>query len=450
MKPVLIALFIITSSCGAAQVKNTNRQIVFTSVNVIPMDAEKILANQTVVTKNGIITAIGSKVKYDKDALVIDGKGKYLMPGLAEMHGHVPPVNDLEPMKDVLKLFAFHGITTVRGMLGHPKHLELRKGLESGDIFGPRFITSGPSFNGNSVPDPSTAVAMVKNQQTAGYDFIKVHPGLTWESFSAMAKTAREANHPFSGHVPFAVNVWRGIEAGYATIDHLDGFVEALIPDIQNLTEQQVGLFGLYVARRADSSKIPALMAALKKGGTWVVPTQALAERWFSPDRSTESLKKAPEMKYMTSGQADNWAQAKNNLMNNPAYNENDVRELIRLRRKLIVECNKNGVGLLLGCDAPQVFNVPGISTHHELQYLVDAGLTPFEALRTGTVNVGNFLKRKDIGTVKTGSVSDLVLLNGNPLQDISQSKNIAGVLIGSAWMSREMLDVELKKLEKQ
>jgi hypothetical protein len=431
-------------------VKNNNRQIVFTSVHVIPMDTDQLLQNQTVVTKDGKITAIGRNAKFDKDALVIDGKGKYLMPGLAEMHGHVPPVNDMDPMKDVLELFAYHGITTVRGMLGHPKHLELRKGLINGDIFGPRFITSGPSINGNSAPDPTTAITMVKNQKEAGYDFIKVHPGLSWETFSAMATAAREANHSFSGHVPFAVNVWRGIEAGYATIDHLDGFVDALVPGIQNMSEQEVGIFGLFVARRADTTKIPALIAALKKGGTWVVPTQALAERWFSPDRTTESLSQAPEMKYMSTGQINGWVQSKNNLMSNPSYNANDVRELIRLRRKLIYECNRNGVGLLLGCDAPQVFNVPGISTHHELQYLVDAGLTPYEALRTGTVNVGNFLKRKDIGTVKTGSVSDLILLNGNPLQDISQSKNIAGVMIGSTWLPREVIDSELKKLEKQ
>ena len=450
MKPAFFTLLILAFSWADAQtVRNNTRQIVFTSVNVIPMDREHVLQNQTVVTKDGKITAIGNNIKYGRDAFVIDGKGKFLMPGLAEMHGHVPPVNDLDPMKEVLELFVYHGITTVRGMLGHPKHLELRKGLQTGAIFGPRFITSGPSINGNSAPDPATAVAMVKSQQAAGYDFIKIHPGLSWETFSAMAKAANEARHPFSGHVPFAVNVWRGIEAGYTTIDHLDGFVDALVPGIGNMTEQEVGIFGLYIANRADTTRILALIAALKKGGTWVVPTQALAERWFSPDRSTESLSKATEMKYMSTGQINGWIQSKNNLMSNPSYNEDEVRALIRLRRKLIYECNRNGVGLLLGCDAPQVFNVPGMATHHELQYLVDAGLTPYEALRTGTVNVGNFLKRKDIGTVKAGSVSDLILLNGNPLQNISQSTNIAGVMVGQTWLSKEVIDSELKKLEK-
>ena len=118
------------------------------------MDEERVLQNQVVVVKNGKIIAMGDaqKVKFSKSALVIDGKGKYLMPGLAEMHAHVPPVDDIEPMKEVLMLFAVNGVTTIRGMLGHPRHLELRSKIQSGEILGPRFITSGPSFNGNSVP----------------------------------------------------------------------------------------------------------------------------------------------------------------------------------------------------------------------------------------------------------------------------------------------------------
>ena len=122
---------------------------------------------------------------------------------------------------------------------------------------------------------------------------------------------------------------------------------------------------------------------------------------------------------------------------------------LIELRRKLIYECNKNGVGLLLGSDAPQVFDVPGFSVHHELRYLVDAGLTPYDALKTGTVNVGKFLKREDIGVIKIGAVSDLLLLNGNPLSDINQSKNIEGVMMGNLWFGRDYRSAELKKLEK-
>ncbi len=136
--------------------------------------------------------------------------------------------------------------------------------------------------------------------------------------------------------------------------------------------------------------------------------------------------------------------------MSNLEYNLTDVNNFINLRKKLIYECNKNDVGLLLGSDAPQVFNVPGFSIHHELQYLVDAGLTPYEALRTGTVNVATFLKSDDSGVVKVGNVSDLVLLNGNPLKDINQTTKIEGVMLGNNWLSKDYIASELKKLVKQ
>ncbi|HEY0741393.1 MAG TPA: amidohydrolase family protein, partial [Chryseosolibacter sp.] len=115
-----------------------------------------------------------------------------------------------------------------------------------------------------------------------------------------------------------------------------------------------------------------------------------------------------------------------------------------------VLECQKNGIGLLLGCDAPQIFNVPGFSTHNELEYLVLAGLTPYEALRTGTVNVAKYLNIKNAGTIEVGSVSDLILLNGNPLNDINQVRAQSGVMIGNKWMNKNFIDTELKRLVKQ
>jgi imidazolonepropionase-like amidohydrolase len=453
MKNLLLLLpaFFILSCTAQQTTDNRVKEIVFKNVNIIPMDKEEVLMNRDVVVKNGVITAIGesSKVSYGKDALVIDAKGKYLLPGLAEMHAHVPPIDDIEPMKDVVRLFALKGVTTIRGMLGHPRHIELRSKIQSGEILGPRFITSGPSFNGNSVKTAEAAVAMVKDQKKAGYDFLKLHPGLTKENFAAIVATAKEVNIPFAGHVSFDVGVWRALNAGYATIDHLDGFVESLVPGIENMKEQETGLFALFIADKADESRIQKLTDSLSKHHIWVVPTQALAERWFHPTRDAEALGNEPEMKYMDANTMKNWIDAKKNLVKNPNYKPATVTRLIEIRRKLIYECNKNGVGLLLGSDAPQVFDVPGFSIHHELRYLVDAGLTPYQALKTGTVNVGKFLNRDDIGTIKTGAVSDLLLLNGNPLNDINQAKNIEGVMMGNQWLSKEYINTELKKLEK-
>jgi imidazolonepropionase-like amidohydrolase len=446
-------LFLTFSVTAQNAIDNRQKEIVFRSVNIIPMDKEQVLENQTVVVKNGSITAIGdaAKVKYSRDAVVIEAKGKYLIPGLAEMHAHVPPIDDIEPMKEVLLLFALKGVTTIRGMLGHPLHLELRSKLQAGEIVGPRFITSGPSFSGNTVKTAEAGAAMVRQQKQAGYDFLKLHPGLTKETFAAIAKTAKQVSIPFAGHVSYDVGIWTAIDAGYATIDHLDGFIESLVPGIENITEQQNGLFAMFSASKADTTRIPRLMTALREKNIWVVPTQALAERWFAPEKDANALAKEPEMKYMQTNTVDGWINAKKNIMNNPSYNAADVTRFIALRRKLIYECNKNGVGLLLGSDAPQVFDVPGFSVHHELQYMVDAGLTPYEALRTGTVNVAAFLKRSsDMGIIETGAVSDLVLLNGNPLKDIHQTKNIDGVMLGNRWFSKGYIDAELKKLEKK
>jgi imidazolonepropionase-like amidohydrolase len=439
-------------TCMAQQpVDNRQREIVFSGVNVIPMDKEQVLENQVVVVKNGVISSVGEmgKVKYDKGALVIDAKGKYLIPGLAEMHAHVPPVDDLEPMKEVLILFAANGVTTIRGMLGHPRHLELRSKIKSGEILGPRFYTSGPSFNGNSVKTVEGAAEMVRQQKQAGYDFLKLHPGLTKETFSAISKTAKEVGIPYAGHVSFDVGVWRAIDAGYASIDHMDGFVESLVPGIENMKEQDAGLFGMYIGHLADISRIPKLMNSLKEKNIWVVPTQCLAEKWFAPGKDPEALRNSPEMKYMQPDIVNNWANSKKNLMSNPKYDAAAITKFIELRRRLINECNKSGVGLLLGSDAPQVFDVPGFSVHDELRYMVDAGLSPYDALRSGTVNVGRYFNLNNLGTIRNGALADLVLLNGNPLKDINQTRNIDGVMLGNLWLNKEYIQAELKKLEK-
>jgi hypothetical protein len=178
-------------------------------------------------------------------------------------------------MEEVLKLFLLRGVTTFRGMLGHPAHLELRTKILSGEIPGPHFITSGPSFNGNTVKTVNDGETMVKEQKKAGYDFLKLHPGLSKENFAVIVATAKEVDIPFAGHVSYDVGVWRAIDAGYATIDHLDGFVESLVPGIENIKEQDTGIFGLFIADKVDELRIQKLVEALANNRIWVVPTQA-------------------------------------------------------------------------------------------------------------------------------------------------------------------------------
>ena len=447
-----LIVFSFAICCSAQRKSSSSGQVVFRNVNVVSMKDDKILENQVVVATGGRITFVGSgnKVKFDKGAVVIDASGKYLLPGLAEMHAHVPPTDDVESIKEVLQLFALNGITTIRGMLGHPKHLEVRKKIKSGEIKGPRLYTTGPSFNGMSVRSPEEGAAMVRRQKEAGYDYLKLHPGLTGQKFDAIAAMAKEVGIPFAGHVSFGVGIWHAIESGYSSIDHLDGFVEGLVPGVKKIAEQEAGLFGMYVADHVDRSRIPELMRALKKHNVWVVPTQALAERWFNPDYSAEDFQNDPNRVYMKAEIVDQWLSSKKNLVSSPQYNEDELRNFIRLRRELILECEKTGVGLLLGCDAPQIFNVPGFSTHDELEYLVLAGLTPYQALRTGTVNVARYLGEKDSGIIEEGAISNLLLVNGNPLADIRNTRKISGVLLGDHWMDEEHIKGGLKKLEKQ
>ncbi len=430
-------------------VDSRTRTVVIRNVNVIPMDREEVLSGQTVVIEKGKISAIGKRLKYPSNAFIVDGTGKYLMPGLSEMHAHVPPIDDVEPMKDVLALFAVNGITTIRGMLGHSKHLELREQVKKGEVLGPHFYTTGPSFNGMSVTSPEAGAEMVIRQKNQGYDYLKLHPGLSRAKFDSIAAAAKRVGIPFVGHVSFGVGVWRAIDAGYSTIDHLDGFIEGMVPGIEKMAEQETGIFGMLVADRADISQIKKLTTALRENNIWIVPTQSLAERWFSPDFAASAFRSDPDARYMPKKTVDQWVNSKENLVKDPAYKDNEVQNFIALRRRLIKACHDDGVGMLLGCDAPQVFNVPGFSTHHELRYLVLSGLTPYQALRTGTVNVAKYLNKPQSGIVRPGAEADLILLNGNPLENIANSARIEAVMLKGIWMPPAYRTATLKRLEK-
>lgn len=445
----IFGVFAVHTTVAQGPVSNVDRDIVFKSVNVIPMDRETVLKDQTVVVRNGKIIAVGANPEIGRGALVVDAKGKYLAPGWSEMHAHVPAIDDLGPMKEVLMLYLANGVTTIRGMLGNAKHLELREKVRSGEVLGPNFYTTGPAFSGQTVKTAARGIEMVKEEKAAGYDYLKLLPGLTKETFPGIARTSRELGIGMVGHVSFAVGVWAAIDAGYSSIDHLDGFVEAIVPGTDTLAEQETGLFGTWIAYAADTTRIPKLIKGLKDKNIRVVPTQAIAERWLSP-LPASAYENDPDLKYMTANEKKNWLNAKTSYVSNPKFTKEHAEAFVNIRRKLILACQKGGVQLMLGCDAPQVLNVPGFATHHEMKYLVDAGLTPYEALKTGTVNVASYLKKSDSGTIKAGNVSDLVLLAANPLEDINHTKRIEGVMIGTKWLPKSYLDAELKKLEKQ
>lgn len=420
---------------------------VIVNVNVLPMVSDEVLAQQTVVVVDGKIAEIGSvdSVPVPKHAFVIDGTDRFLMPGLAEMHAHVTSTSP-DQVERLATLFVANGVTTIRGMLGRPEHLELRDRLASGELFGPRLVTSGPSLNGRSVKSAAEAARMVREQHTAGFDFIKVHPGLSSREFASLAATANEIGMPFAGHVPVASGVEVALQSNMATIDHLDGYFLAMMPPTSDGDGGYGGFFDVMLADDIDASRIPEIAAATAKAGTWNVPTEILVEQIIDSTPVAE-LRLRPETRYVSRAVVDNWVTVKESQISDRNYSAETAARAIELRRQLILELHRAGAGLLLGSDAPQSFNVPGFSLHRELAVLVDAGLTPFEALRTGTVNVAEFLGA-NTGVVAEGREADLVLLDANPLVDIDNSDRIHGVMLRGQWFSASELASRLKKFE--
>jgi hypothetical protein len=420
----------------------------FVGVNVLPMTGEKVLNEQTVIVRNGRIHKIGpaAKVKIPKGFSTIDGKGKFLMPGLSEMHAHIPVAqngND-SMVKETLLLYLSNGITVIRGMLGNPYHLELKKQVASGNVLGPRIYTSSPSLNGNSVPTKEEARAKVAQYAADGYDFLKIHPGIQLDVFGELVSTAREKKITFSGHVPTAVGVHRAIDFGYASIDHLDGYVAGLVPESAGVNPDEEGLFGYNFTTLADIGLIPGLVRKTKDANIWIVPTQSLLTRWLSPKSGAE-MAAEPEMKYVAPSTRFQWRSVKQQIHNGLGYNADTAAVYIDIRRKLLKEMHESGVGLLMGSDAPQVFNVPGFSIQHEIAEMAAAGIPNYAILESGTANPARFFGAGgEFGTIVKGASADLLLLEGNPLDDLSFLKKQAGVMIRGQWLPKEWMDREL------
>ncbi len=417
----------------------------FININVITMSDERIIEQQTVIVNDGIIGIIGDvdEVPLPEAARVIDGTDRFLIPGLAEMHAHVPPAGSGDLERD-FALFVANGVTTVRGMLGHPSHLELRAALLDGATFGPRLITSGPSLNGRSVSGAADGARQVREQHAAGYDFIKIHPGLDDDEFAAIAAAANELGMPFAGHVPVAVGLESALASGMASIDHLDGYMAALMPPRYDASGGYGGLFDVLLAGDVDEHRIPELAAATAAAGTWTVPTETLVEQLINEVPASE-LRSRVEMRYVSTGTINRWIRAKEEQRLERGFSDEIARRAIRIRRALIRELRDAGAGILLGSDAPQVFNVPGFSLHRELELMVAAGLTPFEALRAGTANVARFLGLQT-GVIETGREADLVVLDSNPLVDISSTRRVHGVMVRGNWYPAAEIEALLER----
>ena len=448
LSSIFLALFFLTSCTDLKEIKE-KQDILISNISILDVASGELMQSQNVALDSGRIKRITSE-KLESSAFdtILDGTGKYLMPGLAEMHAHIPPpATSQERIEETLFLYLSNGITTIRGMLGDPMHLELRTKAQEGTLLSPRIFTSSPSLNGNSVKTKEEAIKKVSQYQKDGYDFLKIHPGIQREVFDQVVATANDVGIPFAGHVPIGVGIRHALESNYASIDHVDGFLEGLVPASAKVKPDENGFFGYAFTPLADTTKIDELVALAKKHQVWIVPTQSLFERWFAPI-TADALLSQPEMKYMPKSVLANWRSTKESYMQDESFTESQWKQFDAIRKQLIKKLQQNGHGILMGSDAPQLFNVPGFSIQHEIEGMQNAGLTPLDIIRSGTINPAKYFDAlEEFGQVKEGLYADLIILEENPLKNLSALQQIEGVLVKGQWLSKQMIEEKLKKI---
>jgi imidazolonepropionase-like amidohydrolase len=421
----------------------------FTDVTVVPMDRERTVPGQTVVVQDGRIVETGpaDRVSVPAGATVIDGQGRYLLPGLAEMHAHVPPGQNppRDLVEETLFLYVANGITTIRGMLGAPYQLELREEIRRGDVLGPAFYVGAPSLNQNTAPTPEAADSLVRAHHAAGYDFLKIHPGVPLDAWDRMVETAREVGITFGGHVPAGVGVHHAIETGMATIDHFDGFLQATRrDDVETDSPEE-----LY--RATDPEKLDELARKVAEHRVWQVPTQYLWNHlngYVDPD----SILALPEFRYISAQQRESYRQRAERNRQNPNITPESHAAHAEMRQEFLAAVHRAGGPILMGTDSPQLFNVPGFALHREIPLMEDAGMSPYEVLLSGTRNVAEYVEESlgqegDFGTVAVGNRADLMLLEADPLENLEALQRRAGVMVAGRWLTAEEIDARLEAI---
>jgi imidazolonepropionase-like amidohydrolase len=430
----VIGVFVVLASVAAAvpAPQTPSLALAITNVSVITMTAgEGVLSDRTVVISGDRIAAIGPprSTPVPQNARTIDGRGKYLIPGLADMHVHL----EYFDQPDVLRLFVTNGITTVRNMDGRPYLLEWKKKIAFGDLQGPRIYTAGPLLDGKPPVRPDNTVvetdaegrAAVDAQAAAGYDFVKVYSALSPQAFAGIVAAAKAHRLPVSGHVPRGVGLDAALKAGLHSIEHVADFAAAIQADEAPAWSKR------YLSMPVNPERMKEVAGRLSKAAVWSVPTLIQSEReLLRSEQITERLTLA-EVKLIPEDGRKIWEGQARRVA---ARLDDDDWKLVaagRAHRLMMVDAlHKGGVQILAGSDTPNPFVVPGFSLHDELALLVQAGLTPAAALASATRDAARFLDASNWGTIVTGSVADLVLLEANPLADIANTKKISHVVV--------------------
>ena len=446
---VLLAALGVAAGCGDP-LPQVQGDLAFVGVNVLPMTepgVPRVVENRTVVVTGRRIASMhpADEVDVADGTEVVDAEGMYLMPGLAEMHGHLPgPRMVSSDARNLLFLYIANGVTTVRGMQGERSQLGLRARIARGQSLGPRLFVGSPSMTGGRVTTPAQGEQLVREHNQRGYDLVKMHEGLAPDVFDAVAATANEVGLPFGGHVPDAVGLRHALASGQVSIDHLDNYVEALVPDEQ-LPAAADGLFGVgALLDQVDMALLPELVDATRAAGASVVPTMVLWETVFFGDRSAAELRAArPEVRYMPPETVEQWERVADERA--AAGDPETNRRVAVLRRRILQALHEGGVPVLLGTDSPQIFSVPGFSVHHEMALWVEVGMNPYQVLEAGTRRVAEYFgAADDFGTIEIGRRADLLLLTANPIDDVANVARRAGVMVNGNWWSEARIQDRL------
>ncbi|MBS1796148.1 MAG: amidohydrolase family protein [Acidobacteria bacterium] len=452
-KIVYIWLLIFGALAGPARAQS--RAVAFTGVNVIPMDKERVLRDQTVLIKNGLIAEIGPKVRIPKDALRIDGRGKYLIPGLMDMHVHMLSDDADYPKSiaaDELRVMVANGVTSVRFMIGTPEQLVLREKSARQEIVAPTIYAASPHLTGREqgndfvVNTPDEAREAVRKSKAAGYDFIKITTFIKAEVYEAAVDEAAKIGIRVVGHADSRfVGLERALKARQQ-IEHLDGYLEAILADDAPMKGSVSDLY-IYNPKNwesidyVDERKIAKIARATVEANPFVDPTQHFMKYTFGLPRSEESIRAQPDFKFYPKKNQDFYIDYLKKTPLNKVPLEKRAR-WVEIKNKLIKAIYDAGGKIMTGSDTPEFLWLYGFTEHREMKALAEAGLSNYAVLEAATRNPSLYLGTLDkVGTIEKGRRADLVLLDANPLDDITNTQKRAGVMLKGIYYPQAELD---------